>query len=144
MTTTKQFSKISSYQGDNFKKYFEDMPFKKGKVLTDFRKLEMSMNDKAIIEKWNPEPVSLGDVYATLEKLDCSVWAIFYCKDEKGTLRAVNAFWYGVGWNLIARSVGGPGVWDAGDQVFSRGFSDSKTLGHSVACPHCKKIIKLS
>jgi len=45
---------------------------------------------------------------------------IFYTRNTNGVLRAVNVYWGGGGWNVIAYSVEDPYGWDAGDRVFSR------------------------
>jgi hypothetical protein len=45
---------------------------------------------------------------------------IFYVKDTAGVLRAVYVGWRGDGWSVDADSVGVPGRWDDGFQVFSR------------------------
>ncbi len=147
-TVQEQFSKISSYQGSNFKEWFGPMPFKKGEIIKTSITLEKSMNDKEIMDTYLPEEVSIGDVYATVQTLDKKGWYIFYCKDKDGILRAASSYW-GVGfgvWRFYADPVGRVRGWDAGDQVMSRGFSESKALRSvspsdtlTLAIETCKK-----
>lgn len=127
MTTNfQQFNKICSYISPNFREHFGNMPFKKGSKLYA-TKLSKNMNDTEIMSEIGPAKVSLGDVYATLESLDHSTCAIFYCRDKDDVLWAVSAYWCGDGWHLHASSVGGPDVWFADRQVFSHRFSVAKT-----------------
>jgi len=132
MTITKKFSEITSYQGDNFKNWFDDMPFKEEKTKLFSKTLEKPMNDKEILDTLKPTEVSLGEVFNHLtteaRKED---WMIFYCKDKADVLRAVDVSRYGDGWNVSADSVEDPVRWRDGRRVFSRNSFDSETLSPS-------------
>lgn len=126
MKVTERFSNIASYQGDNFIKWFGDMEYPKEvgiKLLS--KKLPRSMNASEILVELKPTVVSIVDIYTTLESIDKSVWAIFYCNDVTGVLRAVRVYWDGGGWDVGAYSIGSPGGWRAGYRVFSRNSFDS-------------------
>lgn len=114
-----------SYLSDNFKDWFGDFNVKPVKCELKSVTLDKPMNDREIIAKWNPEPVTLGEMAYVLESLDHSTRAIFYVKGNAGVLRAVYVFWYGGGWGVCASSVEGPGGWSDGRRVFSRNFSES-------------------
>lgn len=126
MKVTERFSNIASYQDNSFIKWFGDMEYPKEvgiKLLS--KKLPRSMNDSEILAELKPTVVSIVDIYTTLESKDKSVWAIFYCNDVTGVLRAVRVSWDGDGWCVFADSIGDPRGWDAGYQVFFRNSFDS-------------------
>lgn len=117
--------------GNNFTNWFDGTsftPIKNPKLV--FKKLETSMNDAQIIEKWSPEPVTLGVLAYALENpaktnlLKNGYTNIFYIKDKDSVLRAVRAFWYADdgGWDVGAGEVSNPYAWDDGSQVFSLKF----------------------
>jgi hypothetical protein len=122
-----------SFLGDNFKEWFlgktED-PFVGSTVYG--RKLEKNSVDGPILAELGGNDVAettLTEMYSVMEaqpngesgNLLNNGWAnIFYVKDINGVLRAVFVFWFDGGWNVRARSVGGPGGWSADVRVFSR------------------------
>lgn len=114
-----------SYLSRNFKDWFGDFDVKPVKCELKSVTLDEPMNDSEIIAKWNPEPVTLGEMTYTLKSLSHDVWAIFYIKDQNGVLRAVRVFWFDDGWDVYALSVERPLRWSDGGQVFSRNFSES-------------------
>jgi len=64
------------------------------------------------LQPWREDGVLLTNGYAN----------IFYVRDARGVLRAVNVRWYGNDgvWYVYAHSVEYPGRWNAGDRIFSR------------------------
>lgn len=126
MKVTEKFSNIASYQGDNFIKWFGDMEYPKEvgiKLL--YKKLPRIMNGSEILAELKPTVVSIVDIYTTLESIDKSVWAIFYCNDVTDVLRAVSVIWHGDGWSVYAFSIEHPSRWGADRQVFYRNSFDS-------------------
>lgn len=125
-----------SWLGSNCKEHFGKMLVRSVKV-TEFetKTLERPMSDKDILAEFGPEEVSLGFLMGALKSLDKQHWYIFYIRDAEKTLWAVNAFWDGAGWGVVANSVSDPGRWDDGRRVVSRGFLGPtiKTLGNSEA-----------
>lgn len=120
--------------GNNFTNWFYGTsftPIKNPKLV--FKKLETSMNDAQIIEKWSPEPVTLDVLAYALKNpaktnlLKNGYANIFYIKDKDSVLRAVLVGWRAVGggWDVAAGEVSDPGAWDGGGQVFSRKFLES-------------------
>lgn len=147
MTVSKQFEKITSYQGPNFTEWFGDMPFKKSSTKLVSKRLSRDMNDKDILAELKPSEVSLGEIYSTLENGDKSIWYLFYAKDNSGVLRAVRVGWGVYGWHVRASSVGNPVGWDVGYRVFSRNFgtetlSSEKTLSTSDALTPIGKVYR--
>ncbi len=141
MTTSQAFDKICSYQSNQFKEWFGDMPFEESSVKLYWHELPRRMNDAEIMDEMNPGEVSIGEMYNCLESLDHNVLGIFYVKDTAGVLRTVSVGWYGVGWGVVADSVESPFRWDDGDRVFSRNKtlipSDNLTL--EAAIELCQK-----
>ena len=144
MTITKQFTKITSYMGNNFKELFGDMKYipKKSKLYS--KKLEKDMLDREILNEFKPTELTLGEVFNYLSEAKKENWMIFYCKDNTGVLRAVDVSWDHGGWYVFAYSVGRPFRWLAGRQAFSRNSFDTLPLNNLTRCPHCNKEIQLS
>ena len=138
MKTEDAFKKLKiSYVGNNFKEWFYPLKFdpkNKVKPLTS-QKVPHAMNDKEILAELKPTEVSMEEIVATLETLDHSVWALFYCKDKNSVLRAVDARWGDDGWHVCAGAVTSPLTWRAGYQVFSRAILESKSLSTSDTLP---------
>ena len=136
MKTEDAFNKLKiSYVGNNFKEWFYPLKFdpkNKVKPLTS-QKVPHAMNDIEILAELKPTEVSMEEIIATLETLDDSVWALFYCKDKNSVLRAVSVNWNSNddGWYVHAYAVTNPGSWFDGGRVFSRQFLNAKTLGSS-------------
>ena len=129
MKTIKKFKEISSYQSENFKKYFGDMEYPNEDPRGLFsKKLERNMLDKEILGELKPTEVSLVDVYNHLKTASHDEWMIFYCRDKDNVLWAVRAYWYGDGWYLYAYSIEDPNPWNAGSQVCSRNSFDTLSL----------------
>ena len=138
MKTEDAFKKLKiSYVGNNFKEWFYPLKFdpkNKVKPLTS-QKVPHAMNDIEILAELKPTEVSMEEIVATLETLDHSVWALFYCKDKNSVLRTVGVLWYNDGWDVSADGVARPSAWCAGYQVFSRAILESKSLSTSDTLP---------
>ena len=134
MNTRQAIEKLdTSYIGDNFKECFYPLSFNaktKKKVLIS-KKLPRAMNDGEIFKELNPREVSMEEIVATLKTMSHNFYALFYCRDVTGTLRAVGVYWDDVGWSVYADDVACPFAWDGDYQVFSRQFLNAKTLGSS-------------
>ena len=105
-----------SYLGNDFVKWFGEMPLAEG-VAGEFHKLgENITGDEEIIKKFKPE-CSLGDIAAQWSKLDRKEWYLFYVRDNSGLLRTVRVRWHDDGWGAGAFALGGR-RWGDG-QVFS-------------------------
>ena len=139
-----------SYIGTNFKEWFGDPEIKPKKVKLYTKELPRNMTDKEILDELKPTGIALNELMGQLNVIDKSKWYLAYIRDKKNVLRAVLVRWGGGGWNVHANSVKGPGRWSAVSRVFSRQFSeplspsDTLTLGHSFACPHCNNLIHFS
>lgn len=110
------------YTGNNFDKWFGNVDFPEiaDMVPLESKKLPRSMSDEEILAELKPEPISLSEVYKTLETMDKDVWALFYVKDNAGVLRVVSVGWDGDGWHVRADGVADPYAWNDGYRVFSR------------------------
>jgi len=122
-----------SYLGDNFCLWFLDKveePFI-GSELRYGRLRKLSVDAPIIAELGGEEKAetTLTELWQALEKqpngnrgdlLTDGCANIFYIRDVNGVLRAVYAFWFGVGWFVFADSVVSPHRWLGGFQVFSR------------------------
>lgn len=115
-----------SYISSAFKEHFHGISFEESTVELVSRKLPKSMTSKEIVEEWNPEPVTLGDILHVLPDLDREEWYVFYVKDVNGVLWAVRGGWYGGGWGFDAYPLDSPGGWDGVRQFLSRRFSDTQ------------------
>lgn len=87
-------------------------------------KLDTSMIDSAITKKWNIEPISIPDFWATVENmietLDKSVWGyIFYVKASDGRSLAVGVHWFDKQWKFYCFEFGEGGEWIAERCVFA-------------------------
>ncbi|OGH89435.1 MAG: hypothetical protein A2469_04530 [Candidatus Magasanikbacteria bacterium RIFOXYC2_FULL_40_16] len=118
-----------SYVGDNFKEWFygkeEEQPNANETVLR-YHTLNRRSVDGPIIKELGGEDkvkVTLSHVAALMLEqsngergalLTNSYADIFYVHDV-----AVNVYWLGFGWYVVAYSVGDPGGWNAGGRVFS-------------------------
>lgn len=97
-----------------------------------YHKLRKSSVDGPIITELGGEEKSettLTEMFSLMEKqkngedgvlLNNGYANIFYIRDQNGVLRAVCVGWVGDGWFVFALSVGSPGRWGGGLQVFSR------------------------
>lgn len=122
-TTIKdKFNEICSYQSSNFKEWFGDIKYVGENHELFSKKLGTSMNNEEILNTLKPEPVLLGNVFNHVKTMNRDIYAIFYCKDKNGVLRAVRVHWYFDGWLVDADSVENPFRWRDGSQVFSRNF----------------------
>lgn len=131
-----------SYLGDNFKAWFLNGDGKtedpESVQTLRYHKLRQSSVDGPIIAELGGRELAettLSEMFSLMEKqgkgedgvlLNNGYANIFYIKDSAGVLRAVYVGWGGGGWGVNARSVEGPGRWNAGCQVFSRN-SDLKS-----------------
>lgn len=122
MTIKDKFNEICSYQSSNFKEWFGDIKYVDKKHELFSKKLGTSMNNEEILNTLKPEPVLLGNVFNHVKTMNRDIYAIFYCKDKNGVLRAVRVHWYVDGWLVDADSVENPFRWRDGSQVFSRNF----------------------
>ncbi|OGE83851.1 MAG: hypothetical protein A3B95_02820 [Candidatus Doudnabacteria bacterium RIFCSPHIGHO2_02_FULL_43_13b] len=128
-----------SYLGDNFRKHFlgkTEEPTSE----TTFRchKLKKLSRDIRIINKLGGEEraeTTLSAMFALMEKqpngekgalLNNGYANIFYIRDAAGVLWAVYCCWRDDGWYVSVDSVGNPGEWLDGFQVFSRNSSETK------------------
>ena len=121
------------YVGDSFKKHFCSIDVKIPKKLKLKSKiLEKWMLDQDILNHLKPKESNLGELAWALKNesrmLKNGYANIFYVRDKKNTLWAVNAGWSSDGWSVYAYSVTDPYGWDDGSQVFSQVFSVLKTL----------------
>ncbi len=64
--------------------------------------------------------VALANAWEFLKAADRTKWFIFYIKDAKGTVWAVNALWRVGGWSVEAAPVADPLEWLGGSLVVSR------------------------
>ena len=115
----------------DFSDNFYDMEFEKGEKLTEVRTLSRIMTGQEILDELGPEPVTLGDVLATVQETDEKDWLGFFVKNKDGIIFAVFVFCYADdrGWHVLAYSVAHRYGWNAGRRVFSRNWSH----GNSVA-----------
>lgn len=122
------------YVGSEFSNNFYDMEFEKTKPKLKTKILEKNMLDKDILAELKPQETTLGDFMHALDNpKDCEMLKndyanIFYIRDSKDILWAVDACWHGAyrGWRVNANSVVNPYEWDAGHQVVSHGFGPEK------------------
>lgn len=106
-----------AYVGSQFKENLYDLEVTESIVDTFHTKtLPRYMNDKEILAKFSPTPVTLGDVRKFLKTADRSKWYVFYIE---GTDWALLAVWHVGGWHLEASPVTDPVGWLAGDVVVS-------------------------
>lgn len=117
--------------GDNFKRHFlgkREVGIE-GAVLKVHKLETVSLDAPIRAELGDRAEITLTHIWELLkgqpngEKgvlLTNSYANIFYVRDAKGILWAVRMDWDGGGWRVDDRSVGCPGGWDAGGQVFSR------------------------
>lgn len=124
-----------AWLGVNFKEWFLGKTEEAiGESELRYHKLLKSSLDAPIIATLGGEEkveIALAQMFSLLEKQGDSEQGvfltngyanIFYIRDINGVLRAVHAYWYGDGWYASACSVGHPGRWDDGYQVFSPQF----------------------
>ena len=128
LTVEQEIKKLPiSYIGGNFKAWFYPLPFSEGKTKSlFFKKLPRYMNDVEIQKELNPGEVSIKEVFETLKTINKDVWALFYCKDKGGVLRAVCVRWGGDGWLARADALGDD-MWSVDYRVFSRNSFDTLT-----------------
>ena len=138
-TTEKAKVKIS-YLGDSFKTNFL------GKVeepivetVMRFGKLLKSSVDNPIINELGGEEKAesaLAEMFSLMEMqpngedgvlLTNGYLNIFYTRNGAGVLWAVRCSWHVGGWSVVANSVGAPGEWYDGRQVFSRNPFESQS-----------------
>ena len=126
-----------SHLGDNFKENFLgkiEEPFV-GSTLR-YGKLKKDSVDRPIIAELGGEKAetSLAEMFTLMEQrpngedgalLTNGYANIFYIRDKKGVLWAVDCRWHDVGWRVVADSVDYPYEWRGGYQVFSRSSSES-------------------
>lgn len=120
------------YTGSNFEKWFFDKTVEPiGETLLRYGKLLRAEVDHSIIAELGGEAkveTSLAEIFGLMEmqkngekgSLLINGYAnIFYVRDTKGVLRAVDVRWSVGGWFLLASSVGRPDRWAEGSRVFS-------------------------
>lgn len=132
-TSRKATVKIS-YLGDNFRESMlglvEEQPPTETNICY-YELLKASVDEPIIAELGGEQKAEtkLAEIYALMKNqrngekgilLTNGYANIFYVRDIKVVLRAVSVGWDGGGWRLDASSVGRPGRWGAGYQVFSR------------------------
>ena len=125
-----------SYLGDNFKAWFLNGDSKTEDPISEqtlrYHKLRQSSVDGPIITELGGEAkaeTTLSEMFSLMEKqghgedrvlLNNGLANIFYIKDDAGVLCAVDVYWAGGGWFVLAFSVERPYRWSDGLQVFSR------------------------
>ncbi len=125
-----------SYLGDNFTEWFLSDSGKTEDPISEqtlrYSKLRKASVDGPIIAELGgaeKSETTLSEMFALMEKqgkgedgvlLNNGYANIFYIKDQNGVLRTVVVIWIDVGWDVDADSVGDPGSWRDGRQVFSR------------------------
>lgn len=121
------------YHGDNFKAWFLDK-VEESQTETTLRchRLKKWSRDLPIIAELGGEEkveTTLSVIHQLISQqvngeagtlLTNGYANIFYVRDVDGVLRAVNVYWYGVGWRVLANTVENPYRWLDGNQVFSR------------------------
>lgn len=119
--------------GDNFKEEFLDKtekPFA-GSELRQQKLREASVDGPIIAELGGEAKAetTLAEVFVLMKKqgkgesgalLNNGWWNIFYVRNAKSVLRAVNVHWDGGGWYVLANSVEDSFRWNDSCQVFSR------------------------
>ncbi|PIR24236.1 hypothetical protein COV42_01750 [Candidatus Campbellbacteria bacterium CG11_big_fil_rev_8_21_14_0_20_44_21] len=114
------------YTSSQFKDWFHEVPEGARAEELTLRKLERKSHNSAIITALGGEEmaaVTWADFKSALaEKEDEGdhMFLLGYMEDKNGVLRAVDAFWDGVGWYVRAFSLGDPDRWLAGLRVLSR------------------------
>ena len=127
-----------SYLSDNFPGWFGDKVEKVPSGTLQYAELLKSSVDGPILaELGNTAEVTLANIFALMERQPNGEKAgalftngranIFYVKDVGGTLRAVDVYWRGDGWDVNAYSVSSPDRWRDGNRVFSRNSSATLT-----------------
>ena len=118
--------------GSTFSEHFGAMSVTpKRELVVECRTLGKPMLDKEILSEFRPQEVDLGFLLDCLDNsnsmLKNGLGNIFYIRDQSNTLWVVFALWYSDngGWRVLADSVDYPLRWRVGDQVLSRGFSDT-------------------
>lgn len=127
---------ICSYFSENFQNWFLagdgkiENPL--GEQTLRYSELIQSSQNDRIIEELGGKAkaeTTLAEMFDLMDKqsdgnkgvLFINSWAnIFYIKDLRGELRAVDLRWRDGGWRVYANSVGDPFDWGAGGRVFSR------------------------
>lgn len=126
------------YAGSNFEEWFFSKTVEPiSQSVLNYHKLRKSSVDSPIIAELGGEvktETTLAEMFALMEMqangedgalLTNGYANIFYIRDINGVLRAVLCFWGGVSWRVDARSVGSPGGWGGGRQIFSRNSLES-------------------
>lgn len=126
------------YYSQNFKEKIGE-PVSGGTVITGtLNKLGKWMTDYQITEKWNIEPISIPDFFATVDNLIATgemkkeVYGhLFYIKATDGRTLTVNAYWNVKQWKFSCYEFDGFGEWLAEPCVFSPAI----TLNPSTPSP---------
>ena len=130
------------YLGDNFKEWFDGMDDTPVERKLYSVTLPEPMNDEEIKKAYNPSEVSFGEIVGWMKENNDG-WNIFYVKDAKDVLRAVDVDWFGSGWGAGASEVGDPHPWNGGRRVFSRNPLEPLTLNPTwKLCKSCAEEMK--
>ena len=139
---TNNNKEISFYIWDSFKDYFYDMELVVSDRKLYSKKLERSMLDSEIIEKWQPEDITLGDLLNWIKTVGVKKgWYFAYVKDKGGVRRAVGWDWDGDGWHVGADEVPSSDGWSDGGGFVSRKPFDSSDSSDSLTFSSSEKEI---
>ena len=122
-----------AWLGDNFRQHFiSKVEEPQAEVELRISRLKKASLDAPILaELGSKAETSLANIWQMLKKqpngesgklLTNGYMNIFYVRDAKGVLRAVDVHWSSDGWHVRAYSVTYPIEWSEGYQVFSRNF----------------------
>ena len=131
----------TSYQSDNFKKWFTIDKANPKKIEVTFEVTKKSMTSQEMLDEMKPSILTLNEFAYILKKelKNKTDWYICFVKDKEGITRAVYAGWHeGDGWDVFACGLEYDDQWYAGSQVISRigkkeesnTSSDTQTLKH--------------
>lgn len=111
-----------TYQGSNFKKWFDIDSATPSKIDIKFHTLERDMTNEEILKEIKPEEITLDELAYILkeELIDKKGYFLFHTKDGSDITRAVCAYWFaGLGWFVDAFGLGHQFDWLAGSRVVS-------------------------
>ncbi|NCN52880.1 hypothetical protein GW950_00245 [Candidatus Wolfebacteria bacterium] len=129
-TTNSKAVKIA-WLGNNFEQHFlAKVEEPQSEVVLRYAKLKQGSSDKPILaELGDKAETTLASIWEFLKKqpngesgalLTNGYANIFYVRDAKGVLWAVDAYWDSGSWGVYAYSVEDPFRWSDGSRVFSR------------------------
>ncbi len=138
------------YYSQNFKEKIGEPVSGGTQPLGTFTKLGEWLTDTQITQKFNIEPLSIPDFWATIENmidtLNKKVYGyLFYVKATDGRALTVGAFWSGDQWGFSCGEFDGNGWWGAERCVFSPAITlnpSSPSKSEPVTLDHAIEIVK--